>query len=149
MILDTLTNLSLYTACHPQFHDVLTYINQNDLQNIPNGKHSINEKGAFVSVNEYETKELADCFIESHRKYIDIQMITKGEELIGYCPISDCIALPYDIEKDFQKLEGSVSFFSFKPEMFAIFFPQDGHMPCVQKDNKSSLVKKIVFKIPV
>jgi len=149
MILDSLSNLKNYTSCHLQFADVVSFIQNTNLQDLPNGKHPINEKGAFASVNEYETKLEADCFIECHKAYIDIQMITKGQEYIGYCPTSDCVAHAYDAEKDLQKLDGSVSYFTIKPEMFAVFFPHDAHMPCIRKEDKASLVKKIVFKIPV
>ena len=149
MILDTISNLENYLSCHSQFADVVSFLEGTNLQQLSNGKHPINENGAFASVNEYETKLESDCFIECHRAYIDIQIIATGEELIGYCPVSDCKALPYDSEKDLQKLEGVVSNFAIKPRMFAVFFPHDGHMPCLRKGGKVSLVKKIVFKIPV
>ena len=149
MIFDELSQFSLYTNLHKQFADVKTYISNTDLQALPNGKHPINNSGAFASVNEYEPKPETDCFVECHRKYIDIQLITTGEEYIGYCPVSDCTAQPYDEEKDLQKLSGTVSYLRMKPGMFAIFFPHDGHMPCMRVQETPSKVKKVVFKIPV
>jgi len=149
MILDTISNIGNYLTCHQQFYDVFSFMKSTNLGELKNGKHPINDKGAFASVNEYETKVESDCFIECHKKYIDIQIISKGEELIGYCPVNTCISQPYIDEKDLQKLEGEVSYFTLTPDMFAIFFPHDGHMPCVRKGDSTSVVKKIVFKIPL
>jgi len=149
MILDTISKLDNYISCHSQFTDVISFLQNTNIQELSNGKHSINNKGAFVSVNEYETKVESDCFIECHRAFIDVQIISKGEEIMGYCPISCCIKQPYDSIKDLQKLEGILSYFNFTTEMFVVFFPQDAHMPCLRKGGEVSLVKKIVFKIPV
>src|SRR4051812_3654782 len=38
--------------------------------------------GVFVSEECYQSKARADGFFESHRKYIDIQIIFEGEELM-------------------------------------------------------------------
>ena len=149
MILDSILNIKNYVSHNSQFADVITFIEKTNLSELSNGKHPINGKGAFASVNAYATKAETECFIECHKAYIDIQMITKGEEFIGYCPASECIAQPYIEEKDLQKLDGKLSYFPIKPGMFAIFFPQDGHMPCIRKSEDHSIVKKIVFKIPV
>ena len=149
MILDSISKLETYVSCHSQFADAVTFLNKTNLQELPNGKHAINEKGAFVSVSEYETKDEKDCYVECHQKHIDIQIITKGEESIGYCMVDTCTSQPYDAEKDVQKLEGKVSYFTITPRQFAIFFPHDGHKPCIRVDNKATTVKKIVFKIPV
>ena len=148
MILDTIDNLQNYTSLHPQFEDVVNFIKNNYLLNIENGKHLLNERGLFISVSEYNTKNEEDCFVECHRKYIDIQVVARGEELIGYTPASDCVKQPYDEEKDLQKITGDVSYIHINPNRFAIFFPHDGHMPNV-KNKESVLVKKIVFKVPI
>jgi YhcH/YjgK/YiaL family protein len=100
-------------------------------------------------VSEYTTKSKSESMIESHQKYIDIQIIVQGIETIGICPKSACTAAPYDPEKDFQKLEGEVGFITMQPDSFAVFFPQDGHMPGVQYNNKAAKVKKVVVKVPV
>jgi len=149
MILDKIENFKTYAGIHPQFADVLRYMEENPLQKLPVGKHFINNDGAFASVSEYETRLPADGFIECHRKYIDIQVVALGEEMVGVVPLVDCKPLDYDEVKDFQKLEGEVDYVGLKPGMFAIFFPQDGHMPNTRIGKDAVKVKKIVFKIPV
>lgn len=149
MVFDTFDNFGKYTSLHPQFKDVEAFIKNTNLLGLENGKHMLNDKGLFVSVNEYETKREADCFIECHRKYIDIQVLATGCELMGVAPVSDCTIFPYNEQKEYHKLEGEVSFIYMKPGRFVIFFPTDAHMPSVRAGEQPSEVKKIVFKVPV
>jgi YhcH/YjgK/YiaL family protein len=37
----------------------------------------------FWIIQEYNTKEIKDCVLEGHVKYIDIQYIIQGVELMG------------------------------------------------------------------
>jgi beta-galactosidase beta subunit len=37
----------------------------------------------FAIIQEYNTKEIKDCVLEGHVKYIDIQYIIQGVELMG------------------------------------------------------------------
>ncbi|MDD2365049.1 MAG: YhcH/YjgK/YiaL family protein [Desulfuromonadaceae bacterium] len=149
MIFDTLENLELYETVHPGFPDVRAFIAATDLLKLPVGRHPINDKGAYASVNEYNTKALEDSFIECHIKYIDLQMLVCGEEIIGVAPKKFCVEQPYNNENDLQKLSGKVDFITLVPGLFAIFFPQDAHEPGLKNIEQSIAVKKIVFKIPV
>lgn len=105
----------------------------------------------FALEQVYESKEREACFFESHRQYIDIQFILKGEERIDVVPISELtIDMPYDDEKDFIKYHDvkDLSSLLLRPGYVAIFFPEDAHMPCLQKDTKT-VVYKTVVKVPV
>ena len=46
------------------------------------GKYDL-ENGAYVSVQEYTTKARSEAKYEAHKKFIDIQMILSGKELIA------------------------------------------------------------------
>jgi len=111
------------------------------------GKYEVNNQGTFALVMEYITKEISECFIECHRKYIDIQLLSEGREKIGICNIMECKEDPYDPDKDLQKLVGEVSFINMIPDRFAIFFPRDGHMPQIKYGDFPEKVKKVVFKV--
>jgi biofilm protein TabA len=149
MVFDTLTNFKNYQALHPQFPHVLKFLNSTKLEQLALGRHEIKDSACFALVSEYTTKSINEGVIECHRKYIDIQIIVQGTEAIGICPLSTCAAAAYDPEKDFQKLEGEVSFIALRTGDFAIFFPQDGHMPGVNYQDKIEKVKKVVVKVPV
>jgi beta-galactosidase beta subunit len=42
-----------------------------------------NWKQVYFAIQEYNTKEIKDCVLEGHAKYIDIQYIIQGVELMG------------------------------------------------------------------
>jgi len=149
MIIDRLDNFPLYLPLHPHFADVWRFLQKSDPDALPAGRHEVNEGGAFVLVSEYLTRSVDESFIECHRNYIDIQLLTRGAEGVGICSLATCRELPYDAEKDFLKLEGRTDQFSLTPGTFAIFFPDDGHMPMLQLADGPGPVKKLVFKIPV
>lgn len=149
MIFDRLENFPLYLPLHPHFADVQTYLQTCEPDALPVGRHEVNERGAFVLVSEYVTRSLAESFIECHRHYIDIQLLTRGAEGVGICSRSSGRELPYDAEKDFLKLEGATDLLTLRAGSFAIFFPDDGHMPMLQLAAGPKPVKKLVFKIPL
>lgn len=149
MIYDTLDNFKFYSGLHPSFSDVQIFLDHTDLSKLSNGRHSVNDCGAYASVNEYMTKPLDECFVECHQKYIDIQIIVWGDEKIGVANTKHCIGQPYDLDNDLQKLTGDVDFIKLVPGMFMVFFPHDAHEPNVRSGVDAVMVKKIVFKVPV
>ena len=148
MILDTLNNLEKYYPLHGSFSTIINFLNKDTLEELKPGRYELKD-GVYTIVNKYLTKDISECFIECHKKYIDVQIVTKGVELVGICSKQDCFESLYDEEKDFQKLVGEVDFITLKEGYFVIFFPQDGHMPQVKINHNSEEVKKVVYKILV
>ena len=114
------------------------------------GKYDL-ENGAYVSVQEYTTKARSEAKYEAHKKFIDIQMILSGKELIAVSPIEKMtISDEYNEEKDFMLFHHNDECTDYVLEAgdFLILYPQDVHMPgvCV---NEKSPVRKIVVKVPV
>ena len=109
------------------------------------------ENGVYVSVQEYTTKARSEAKYEAHKKFIDIQMILSGKELIAVSPIEKMtISDEYNEEKDFMLFHHNDECTDYVLEAgdFLILYPQDVHMPgvCV---NEKSPVRKIVVKVPV
>ena len=77
---------------------------------------------------------------------IDIQIPVTATETMGYTPLCDLPEFEYNEEKDITKYTGvpAQSYIDVKPGMFAIFFPQDGHAPCISDSDE---FKKIIVKI--
>ena len=46
-------------------------------------------KGIFALEQIFETKEIKDCFYESHKNYIDIQIMLEGSEIMHLFDISN------------------------------------------------------------
>ena len=77
---------------------------------------------------------------------IDIQIPLSGDETYGYTPAVNLPELPYNAEKDITKFGDTPaeSYVTCHPGMFAIFFPQDGHAPCISLESE---IKKAIFKV--
>jgi YhcH/YjgK/YiaL family protein len=149
MILDTLQHFNYYLAVHPLLEPVYRFLQTEAWTKFPAGKRELGNN-ITCNISEYQTKEAALKFIECHCRFIDLQIMVDGSETIGFCHRDDCRVLePYNDEKDFEKLSGTCDFLILKKGNFALFFPQDAHMPGLWIENRAASVKKMVFKIPV
>ncbi len=149
MIIDKIENSGLYVTVGKRIARALKYINSTDFSGLGSGRYEIKNEDIFAIVNEYETKDIKDCKLEAHRKYIDIQYIYSGVELIGVAPlINQTPSEEYNEKNDCVFFMEDTSFIKMTAGMFAIFFPDDLHMPGV-KANGISKVKKIVVKVRV
>lgn len=123
------------------------HISKTDFDSKKPGRYDIDGDNVFVVVHDYSTRNSAECEFEAHRKYIDVQYIAKGSELIGYAPFrGQDVTADYDEEKDAAFFKGYASFIKMDKGMFAIFFPEDLHMPGT---GDGGPVRKVVVKVRV
>lgn len=150
MILDTLENAYRYYGLGEKFIKAFEYLAQTDFSTLEKGKYEIDGKNIFAIVNEYETIDPSGEKMESHRKYIDVQYIVSGAELIGHDFMQEKQpSKAYSEEDDYMLFAEKPSFFSLlAQDHFAIFFPTDLHMPNLRVDTPGP-VKKVVIKISV
>ena len=145
MVLDSLDNLEKYVSLNPLFTDVLEYIRNNDLAQHEPGKVFIKGKDLFVNYSIAKGKTTEEAKLESHDKMIDIQIPISCAETMGYTPRKDLPEVPYDADKDISFYEGPAQqYVTVEPGSFAIFFPQDGHAPCISQESQ---IQKIIFKV--
>ncbi len=145
MIFDKIENLRKYTSLHPRFTKAADFIENTDLSTLEPGRHIIDGEDIYVSSAEYFTKE--EGFLEGHSKHIDIQIIIKGSEKIGFALLADQVPKDhYNEAQDIRFYHGNCEHFTLVPGTFAIFFPQDLHKPGMT-DRKPSEVKKVVIKV--
>ncbi len=148
MVIDKIKNSELYESLHPRFAKAFAFISKTDFSKLDDGKYEIENDDIFAIVQEYNTKDKKEAKLEAHRKYIDIQYIHSGVELIGVAALNNQIPITDDTEKDLAFYEGDASFIKLEAGMFAIFFPDDLHMPGI-KLTQSTKVKKVVIKVRV
>lgn len=147
MIIDKIENATIYKKLGERIKKSFDYIKQTDLKNLAAGKYEIDGENIFALVSEYKTKPEVEGKLEAHRKYIDVQYVISGEELMGYAPLgTQQILEPYKEENDIVFFTGDKSFTKVSEGMFAIFFPEDVHMPGIMT-KESSPVKKLVIKV--
>lgn len=145
MVLDTLENLEKYASLNPLFAKAIEYLKTTDLNALPVGKIQLQGTDLFVNVNEAKPKTKEEAKLETHDKYIDIQIPLTGTEIMGYTPGSDLPAEEYNAEKDITFFKGlAESYFAVKPGMFTIFFPQDGHAPGITETGLRKIIVKVL-----
>jgi biofilm protein TabA len=108
--------------------------------------------GVFAMEQVYETKARSEGFFESHRTYIDLQVIVTGEELMEVIDASRItVRQPYDAARDLMTYldAADTSKLNVLAGEATIFFPVDVHMPSLRLHSQSALVRKSVVKIPV
>jgi YhcH/YjgK/YiaL family protein len=135
----------------------LASLNEKPLATVPGAEAvrvKISGEKIFALHQSYLTKPLSEGRFEAHKRFIDLQYIQTGTELIrvasrigGLEGIERKSTEPYDRTRDlefFQLTEGSNLLM--KPGMVAILYPEDLHAPCLAS-GEPELVQKIVVKV--
>jgi YhcH/YjgK/YiaL family protein len=146
MIIDKLENLKNYASVNPLFPKVVEFLQQNDIYAMEPGKYEIQGKDLFVNIQMAKGKTPDEAVIETHNKMIDIQIPLTAAETFGYTQREQLPDVPYNEEKDITKIPdlAADSYVTCQPGMMAIFFPQDGHAPCIAGVPE---LKKAIFKV--
>ena len=148
MVVDKIENYRLYSTLTNRLAKGFEFITNTDLASIESGKYEIDNDDIFAIVQEYDTKEEQDCVLESHHKYIDIQYMIKGSELMGVTCLNDQDIFEENLEKDYTLYTAETSMLKVEEGMFTIFFPEDLHRPGV-KAGQIAKVKKVVVKVKI
>ena len=123
----------------------LRQLAREDLKTIPAGKTELIPGKAWYSIDEPTTRPRDLVPFEAHREFIDIQMTISGDERIGCAHISRVVpAGAYDEERDIQFFRGDGLTLDCRKGMFAVFFPEDAHQPCLAPAEPSKVLKVVV-----
>lgn len=119
----------------------------------PSGKYPLVGEDLFVVVDRYETKPRAAAKLETHQCYIDIQVMLQGEEQQEWFDAAELtVRSPYVPEKDVEFYEipaDQTLVVTLRPGQFAVYYPEDAHMPCLMTDAAPQPVVKAVVKLSV
>ncbi len=147
MIIDYLDNINKYNFINQKLEKGVKFAL--GLKDKPVGKYE--EEDYFAMVQAGETKIYENSVIETHKKYLDVQILLEGSEVLGYgyspklTPITE-----FDKEKDVIFYSGELNYIKVKENMFYILHETDAHRPCVHLNlNEQTSYKKIVLKLPI
>ena len=114
------------------------------------GIHQLRGDDMFANVHGYATRTRELSRYESHRRYVDLQYCVSGGEIVEWHPLKSLVPSDsFDLVKDvihYQKPVESAASLRMSAGYFAVFFPDDGHMPKMA-DGQHPQVEKIVIKI--
>ncbi len=148
MIHDSLKNTKWAEALHPLFKKAFEYIHSTDFSQLPDGKYEIDGSQLTAGVSTINAKSKQDAAMETHDKFIDIQMPLAGVETIGWKAGSELkeTSIPYNAEKDITFFKDQpTSYTKIYPGEFAIYFPEDGHAPGIGE----GVIRKVVIKVKI
>lgn len=149
MVYDKIDNIELYKGLSEDICLGLEFL-KNANPDIEFGVYELNPR-VKVIVSEYRTKGDNEYGYEAHKKYIDIQYLLEGSEKVCCLPVEQLKETkPYSDYKDaaFYKAYIKPIEITLGNGFFAIFYPQDGHMPQLCHD-KPDNVKKVVIKVEI
>ena len=148
MIVDNLANAANYFSLHPLFEKAFEYIRQLNMETVETGSVEIEGKQLRASIVETALKPAKAARLETHKKFIDIQIPVAKAETFGWKSLSSLSSSVsgYDEAND-------IEFFPDKPSAqvtvlpgeFVIFSPEDGHAPLIGEGS----TKKIILKVAV
>lgn len=147
MILDKLDNAMRYGGLHFRFRQAFDWLRKQNLAALPLGRNEIDGGALYASVMRENGRGQAAARHESHRRYIDIQYLVEGSDLMGWAHQDGNLkSLGYDSAKDLE-------FYADPPRLwvpvptghFVIFFPEDAHAPLAG----TGPMLKVVVKVEV
>ena len=152
MIVTDLKHIEHQVPMTPALQKAIAFLRKGNIDNLPDGKTEIDGDRVFAIIQRYETVRTNEPKFEFHRKYIDVQFIASGEEIIGWAPVeSITITEAYDADKDicFGKVaSGTWTPVRLHAGQLAVLRPEDAHAPKLASGAPSP-VMKIVVKIAV
>lgn len=149
MILDQIDSALLYGGLGERIAIGLALLDEEQVLQSPVGRYPVQGDDIFFVVDEYETQPADDGKFEIHHKYLDIQTVVSGTEFIGFAPLEGLTQVEgYDGDRDiaFYAPPPHYSKAVLTPGLFAIFWPNEPHMPCRMLEAPCA-VKKIVVKV--
>ncbi len=145
MIFDSLKHIENYKGLG-DVYTALKFLAETDFTNMEIGKYELNEN-IYYMVQEYETKP--KTVAELHEKYIDIQLIVSGKEVIGVAPIEcEKELVEAKPEKDVWKYTCETQPIWLTDNEFMVLYPSDIHMPG-STIGESVKCRKVVVKVKV
>ena len=135
----------------PNWEKAIAWLRGDSWKDLPSGKTEIDGKGLYAIRSSYMSKKRSECIYESHRIYVDVHMVIKGNEAVWVCQREALkVTEPYSQEKDSDLLAGepdNVHRIILGFPMALVLFPWDVHMTSIAPDDVPGEVEKVVLKV--
>ncbi|PKN18832.1 MAG: hypothetical protein CVU71_08520 [Deltaproteobacteria bacterium HGW-Deltaproteobacteria-6] len=151
MIVDQLIHWKKYLA-NPVWETIFAELKALN-ESTPETEKKICGDDIILKVFSYQTLDPRDkqVYPESHRLYFDIHTSIVNSERIDWYPASSLtVDKPYDAVADetgYVKPPSASASLLMTPGLFAMFGPEDAHMPRLHEAAQPQTVKKAVMKI--
>ena len=148
MIVASLANKQEYYGIHPLLDKALDFLTPEFLENASTEKTLLDGENLFVTKFHLQTVPLEQTFFEAHKKYLDIQVVTRGCERVDIAH-PDSLTLTEN-KGDFYGYTGQAEqSVILKPGNFLVVFPGDAHRLRIPVERPGESFTRVVFKIKV
>lgn len=139
------------TVIQNRVNDAVKFLKQLNVSEADEGKRVDVNENFHYSIQSYDTKPEEQCKLESHRKYIDIQIMVSGKESMDLVDISRLsIKEQYDDSMDvmFWNIPNRMSKTTLVAGDCIVLYPETAHRGAQNLDG-TERVLKIVGKVKV
>jgi len=152
MIVSELRNLKSQVVMTPNLESAIDFLLERGNDELPAGRLVVDGERVYVEVQSYDTIEGGDWRFEGHRKYLDIQYVVEGQEIIGWASIADAtVTTPYRDDHDAWLGTVDPEFVTsvrLRAGQLALLYPEDAHAPR-RAAGAVSPVRKLVVKVAI
>jgi YhcH/YjgK/YiaL family protein len=128
----------------------LDYMKNTDFSKMEIGKYEIDGSAMYALVLEYQTQPKEAKKAEAHVKYIDVQFVYNGSEIIGYAPADPAAEVLENLvdKKDMitYKTVPNETSVILTTGMYVVLFPREIHRPQCNYKGETK-VRKVVLKV--
>lgn len=151
MIFGKIKEINTYKGLSKNMDRAIESILTGEYKNGNVGKNVVDGDNVFFNFQDTKTKDVSEGLYETHKKYIDIQVVVDGVENYGVLLSTEGLdeTSAYDEAGDCALYTGkSPEVMTLTSEDFAVFFPEEPHMPCLKVGEVAPL-KKVIYKVAV
>lgn len=141
MILCPFKELRRYAAVIPGLEEAIKTIEA--IPNYETATYPLSRGKVMVSSST--TKPLAGALLEAHGKFLDIQYILEGQEVVGWAPTDSLTPDgPFNEEKDYGMFTGSSTPITVPAGYCYVVYPEDAHAPGKHLETPNDFTKIVV-----
>ncbi|MBP5286545.1 MAG: YhcH/YjgK/YiaL family protein [Elusimicrobiales bacterium] len=152
MIVYKLADFAKNPNLSPRMRKAVDFLLKPETASLPDGTYPVDGRKVYAQIQTYMTAEPKKILFEAHKKYLDIQYVVEGQEIINCVNLEDLdIVRPYEEKFDicFGLASPSASIpLRLLPGDMTVFFPEHAHAPKLPLGGPRK-VKKIVVKVSV
>lgn len=135
-----------------KIYEVLKMMRGYNFAEMEDQKITVEGEDIFFILTHSDTEPVEDRKPETHKKYLDIQLLLEGKEKIGCAVLNENAVSEngYDAEAEvefYSSIENE-TLVALEPGDFLVLFPEDIHKPLCAFD-KPMTIRKVIAKVNV
>lgn len=141
-----LNKTGLAEKLHPSFKVLFDFVKKTDFDSLPYGKIPVDGDNVYIMNLEIPGKKKSEQPLEMHREYIDVHILLRGTEFIGWKPLDEItnFTQEYESSSDCALSDDASRFYvELHPGEFCIVYPEDAHSPAVSEGTIRKLIGKV------